>query len=51
MSMQEFLHMGGYGFYVWTSYGLWALVMVLNLYFSRTREKKIYQQLRQRIQS
>lgn len=31
MTMQEFLYMGGYAFYVWTSFGVAALVMVLNV--------------------
>jgi len=26
--MAEFLEMGGYAFYVWTSYGLTALLMI-----------------------
>jgi len=29
--MQEFLNMGGYGAYVWPSYGITALVMVVLL--------------------
>ncbi len=29
--MTEFLHMGGYAFYVWTSYGVVFLVLVLNI--------------------
>lgn len=28
--MHDFLHMGGYAFYVWTSYALAALVLALN---------------------
>ena len=28
--MQEFFHMGGYAFYVWSSYGLTALVLIAN---------------------
>lgn len=28
--MNEFMHMGGYAFYVWTSYALAVLVLVLN---------------------
>lgn len=28
--MDSFLHMGGYAFYVWTSYALALLVLVLN---------------------
>jgi heme exporter protein D len=29
--MSEFFHMGGYAFYVWTSYGLALIVLVANL--------------------
>ncbi len=28
--MQEFLYMGGYGFYVWSAFGLTAIVLVWN---------------------
>lgn len=31
MKLAEFLHMGGYAFYVWTSYGIAFVVMVVNL--------------------
>ena len=27
MSMSEFFHMGGYAFYVWTSYGIATLLL------------------------
>ncbi len=40
--------MGGYAFYVWASYGLWAIVMILNLQFSRKREKEVRQRLKER---
>ena len=30
-SIEEFLHMGGYGFYVWTSYGITAVVLIANI--------------------
>jgi heme exporter protein D len=29
--MTEFFQMGGYAFYVWTSYGLTLLVLIANL--------------------
>lgn len=29
--MAEFLHMGGYAFYVWTSLGIALLVLLLNI--------------------
>jgi heme exporter protein D len=31
MTFTEFLHMGGYAFYVWTSYGLAAAILIANL--------------------
>ena len=29
-SLAEFFHMGGYAFYVWTSYGIVTVVLVAN---------------------
>ena len=29
--MSEFFNMGGYGFYVWSSFGITALVLALNI--------------------
>ena len=29
--MSEFFHMGGYAFYVWTSYAITLVVLVLNV--------------------
>ncbi|MDX1513664.1 MAG: heme exporter protein CcmD [Gammaproteobacteria bacterium] len=37
MSLSEFLHMGGYAPYVWGSYGIWLVVMVLNVVFPLIR--------------
>ena len=31
MTFAEFLHMGGYAFYVWTSYALAAVVLIANV--------------------
>ncbi len=31
MNLADFFHMGGYAFYVWTSYALTALVLIANL--------------------
>jgi len=31
MTFSEFLDMGGYGFYVWTSYGIAAVVLLANV--------------------
>jgi heme exporter protein D len=38
MELQEFLRMGGYAAYVWSAYGLTALVLVLNWWSARRRE-------------
>jgi heme exporter protein D len=31
MNLNEFFHMGGYAFYVWTSYGIALFVLLLNV--------------------
>lgn len=31
MALSEFLHMGGYAFYVWTSYALAGIVLTANV--------------------
>lgn len=31
MNLDDFLHMGGYAFYVWTSYGISLLVLLFNI--------------------
>jgi heme exporter protein D len=31
VNLSDFFHMGGYAFYVWTSYALAAVVLVANL--------------------
>ena len=41
MSLTEFLHMGGYGFYVWSSYGLALIVLVVNVLMPIWRRKKL----------
>ena len=29
--MAEFFHMGGYAVYVWSAYGIWLAVMIINV--------------------
>ena len=41
MSLTEFLHMGGYAFYVWTSYGLALVVLVVNMIVPLRHRKKL----------
>ncbi len=38
--MQEFFNMGGYAAYVWPSYGLALLILLINLIVPRWRERQ-----------
>jgi heme exporter protein D len=40
-SLEAFVAMGGYGFYVWTSFGLTALCVVIELLQLRSRQQKL----------
>jgi heme exporter protein D len=50
-SIEEFLHMGGYAFYVWTSYGVAAVVLIANavapMFARRELERRVARQDRQ----
>ena len=50
--MTEFFQMGGYAFYVWTSYGLVLVVLVANLlmpiYQKRTLLRTLARKLRRK---
>jgi len=41
MNLNEFLHMGGYAFYVWTSYGIALLVLVVNILMPLRQRRKL----------
>jgi heme exporter protein D len=41
MSLTEFFHMGGYAFYVWSSYGLALVVLITNLMLPIIRRRKL----------
>ena len=45
--MMEFLNMGGYAGYVWSSYGIATAVLFLNLQLSRRRHKSVLRRLKQ----
>ena len=45
MNWTEFWHMGGYAFYVWSSWGLTTLVMLLLVIFAKLRRKKLIKEL------
>ena len=44
MNLQEFLSMGGYAFYVWTSYGIAIIVLVVNVLLPIFQCKKFLRQ-------
>ena len=50
MNITEFLHMGGYAPYVWSSYGLALLILVGNLVIARRRRTKLLREIAVHIQ-
>ena len=46
--MSEFLHMGGYAVYVWSSYALAAVILLANLLIPHLRLKRIIRDLARR---
>ena len=47
-SFNAFFNMGGYGFYVWLSYGISVLMISLLIYMSCQSHKKVKHQIAQR---
>lgn len=47
MNWSQYLAMGGYGLYVWTSYATAALVLVYNLLSARRRARQVRKQLQE----
>jgi len=45
MTFSEFLNMGGYGFYIWTSYILTAVLCIALYLSARVRRKTLLQQI------
>jgi heme exporter protein D len=45
MTLAEFLNMGGYAFYVWTSYGLTLLVLLVNIIVPIVQRKQLLRSL------
>ncbi|WNC67890.1 heme exporter protein CcmD [Thalassotalea nanhaiensis] len=48
-SFAEFLNMGGYGFYIWLSYGFTALLLIVLTFNSVKMETQIIKQIKQRL--
>lgn len=39
--MNEFFHMGGYAFYVWSSMGIFAAAMIIDFFSLKSKEKHV----------
>jgi len=49
MNWSEFFHMGGYAFFVWTSYALTFAVIVANIIFPIIQRKKVIARIKRAI--
>jgi heme exporter protein CcmD len=47
--MTQFLHMGGYAAFVWPSYGVTLLVVVLNIWWARGLLSQAKKEARRRL--
>ena len=45
MNWSEFFHMGGYAFYVWGSYGVFALAVAVEILTVRMRKNRVLHEL------
>ena len=45
-SISEFLHMGGYGFYVWGSFGVTAVALIGEMWMIRRQHLQTLQMLK-----
>jgi heme exporter protein D len=50
-SLSEFLAMGGYAGYVWGSFGVVALIMVLEPLLARRHQKKTFTRLKRQLRA
>ena len=49
MNWSEFFHMGGYAFFVWTSYALTFVVIVANIILPIMQRKKVIARIKRAI--
>jgi len=45
MTLAEFFHMNGFGFYVWSSFGMTALLMLGELILLKQQRRRLLQRL------
>ncbi|MGH1538808.1 MAG: heme exporter protein CcmD [Arenicella sp.] len=48
MNWADFFHMGGYAFYVWTSWAVTITLMIVLVVTARLRKRQLIEQLRQK---
>ncbi len=48
-AMKEFFYMGGYAFYIWTSYGLTLIVLLANLIIPYNQERTLLRTLARKL--
>ncbi len=46
MSITEFISMNGYGFFIWSSFGMMAFVMIMELISLKVNRKTILDEVR-----
>ncbi len=46
MSIGEFFHASGYGFYIWSSFGMTAALLVAELLFLRQQRQTVLKRLK-----
>lgn len=49
MNWSEFFHMGGYAFFVWTSYALTLIVVLANIISPMLQRKKIIARIKRAV--
>ena len=49
MSLTDFFAMGGYGLYVWSSYGITVAALILNIILPVLKERKTMRELQGRL--
>ena len=49
MNWSEFFNMGGYAFFVWTSYALFLVVIIANIILPVIQRKKVIAQIKRTI--
>ena len=50
-ALKDFLHMGGYGGFVWSAYGIWAAVMIWIALGARMRHRQVTARLIARLRA